>query len=73
MSDWQPVTQPPSEVGLYRYGDKLDKKGAMAFMVQWDGRHFRFASGLCAGRIVAAMAGDVWRLPDRKDSGDAGQ
>lgn len=66
---WQPVTQPPSEVGPYEINDVFGRTHA----VQWDGRHFRYASGMFAGRVVAHYRDDLWRLPDRKDSGDAGQ
>lgn len=66
---WHPVTHPPSEVGLYRLNDCFGHE----FMVQWDGRHFRYASGMLKGGVVVHYRGDLWRLPDRKDSGDAGQ
>lgn len=69
MSDWHPVTQPPSEVGPYEINDVFGHTHA----VQWDGRHFRYASGQFSGRVMAHYKGDLWRLPDRKDSGDAGQ
>lgn len=65
MSDWQPVTQPPSEVGLYEYQSK-----GFVFYARWDGRHFR---GQLSFNVLMPKEGDVWRLPDRKDSGDVGQ
>lgn len=54
---WHPVTQPPQEVGLYEINDVFGHTHA----VQWDGRHFRYASGLLAGSVVMPMLGDQWR------------
>lgn len=68
MSDWHPVTQPPSEVGRYELADKNGMR--IPVDVQWDGRHFR---SIFSGAVLPMLKGDVWRLPDRKDSGDAGQ
>ena len=55
---WQSVRDnPPQTVGLYRLNDCFGHE----FMVQWDGRHFRYASGLLVGSVVVRMLGDQWR------------
>lgn len=56
MTTWHPYTQPPAEVGLYRLNDVF----GCYFMVRWDGRNFRYASGIFAGRVVAHYKGDLW-------------
>lgn len=57
---WQPVTQPPSEVGRYVMTDEYESH---SIVVQWDGRNFRFVSGECAGDVVCPFKGDQWRSP----------
>lgn len=64
MSDWQPVTQPPSEVGPYEINDVFGHTHA----VRWDGRHFRWAEGTFAGGVVAHYKGDLWRSLDGNET-----
>ncbi|SOY79951.1 hypothetical protein CBM2599_A120516 [Cupriavidus taiwanensis] len=58
MGQWQSVLDnPPQTVGLYRLKDARGNE----FMVRWDGRNFRYASGLMAGAAVVHFIGDKWR------------
>ena len=59
--NWQPITNKPESVGLYRYNDaSMHDEGE--FTVHWDGRQFRNAEGVGAdGVVVMPFGGDVWR------------
>jgi hypothetical protein len=57
---WHPITEKPETVGPCEINDVFGH----THKVQWDGRNFRYAEGMSAGRVVAHYNGDQWRSLD---------